>query len=268
MIRVFVGCAPNGEDAESQAVLEYTLRKHATLPVEITWMQLTGDRSSLWFSDGRGGGWVTNEWPTPFSGFRWAVPAACGFAGRAIYVDSDFIFLGDVAELWTQRFAPGKAVLRKAGPAHAWRTCISLWDCAAAERVLPPIAQIRADHRAAVKAFRAGGWAQDFTGNWNCLDGEGLALDDPAVKAIHYTDMSCQPQLRHALARLRREGRRHWFDGQVRPHPRADLQALFDKLLQDAQSNGYRVSTYIPAASFGAIAKRNLKTYRGHAHAV
>ena len=65
-VRVFVGCAPNHEDAESQAVLEHSIRKHASLPVDITWMKLSRDPVSP-FS-----GWNTELWPTPFSGFRWA----------------------------------------------------------------------------------------------------------------------------------------------------------------------------------------------------
>lgn len=257
MIRVFVGCAPNGEDAESLAVLEYTLRLHASEPVEITWMALSRDASSPFF------GWNTGNWATPFSGFRYAVPSLCGFAGRAIYVDSDFIFLADIAELWRQEFQPGKVAMRH--PRVSWRLCISLWDCERAEAVLPPIDVIRANSRTVATVMRDGKFTQAFDGEWNCLDGEGRALGDPAVKAIHYTDMSCQPQLRHALPRLKREGKRHWYNGPVRPHPRADIQGLFDKLLGEAQSNGYRVENYIPAQPYGEFSKADLARYRGRA---
>ena len=36
MIRIFVGCSANGEDAEAQAMLEYTLRRYASADLEIT----------------------------------------------------------------------------------------------------------------------------------------------------------------------------------------------------------------------------------------
>ncbi len=125
MVKVFVGCSANGEDAESCAVLEYSLRKNSSLPVEIVWMAQSRDLQSFWH------GWNTSAWATPFSGFRWGIPAYCGFQGRAVYTDSDVIFLGDIAELWTQPMAPGAAVLAKGG--GSWRLCVSLFDCAAAK---------------------------------------------------------------------------------------------------------------------------------------
>ena len=93
-VRVFVGCAPNGDDAESQAVLSYTARKHTTGPLWITWMVLSRDPASPW------SGWRTDHWTTPFTGFRWAIPEVCGFKGRAIYMDSDMIVRADLRELW------------------------------------------------------------------------------------------------------------------------------------------------------------------------
>src|SRR5215207_9690112 len=122
MIRVFVGCAANHEDIESQAVLEWSIRKHASEPVSITWMQLSRDPASPW------SGWNTSQWVTPFSGFRWAIPAVCGYEGKAIYCDSDVIFMADIARLWDQEFESGKAVMAKGG--NSWRLCVSLWDCA------------------------------------------------------------------------------------------------------------------------------------------
>jgi hypothetical protein len=142
-IRIFVGCAANGEDIESQIVLEYTLRKHATLPLEITWMQQSRDVNSPYYSERadahstsnhadvasirRSSGWQTQKWATPFSGFRWALPAICKFEGKAIYMDSDFIVLADIAELWNTPMLPEKMVIAKGGN----RYCCSLWDCAA-----------------------------------------------------------------------------------------------------------------------------------------
>lgn len=60
MIRVFVGCAANHEDAESQSVLEYTLRKYASDDLEITWMKLSRDPESQFYCDIENGrGWNT-----------------------------------------------------------------------------------------------------------------------------------------------------------------------------------------------------------------
>lgn len=258
-IRVFVGAAPSGEDAESLAVLEYTLRKHASRPVEIVFMTISRDPASFWH------GWDTSRWATPFSGFRWGIPAACGFEGKAIYTDSDVIFMRDPAELFDQDVPAGKVVLGKGG--GSWRLCVSLWDCAAAEAVMLPLADLKARpdaHREMGRRIQPHIGA--FAGHWNVLDGEGFADPlDPAVGAHHYTDMSAQYHLKHALPRLAREGRKHWFDGVTRPHPRQDLQAMFDDLLAEAVAAGYRPEDYVPAEPFGAIAKASLTNYRGRA---
>jgi hypothetical protein len=52
--RVFVGCAPGGDDAEAQAVFEYSVRRHSSVPIDLMWLiadtmpELSGwDRSRL-----------------------------------------------------------------------------------------------------------------------------------------------------------------------------------------------------------------------------
>ena len=89
-VRIFIGTSANGEDAEAEMTYEYSLRKNTNREVEITWMKQTHDTSSIW------GGWQTERWSTPFSGYRWAIPEACGFEGRAIYTDCDMINFRDI----------------------------------------------------------------------------------------------------------------------------------------------------------------------------
>jgi hypothetical protein len=246
MIRLFVGCAANNEDLESQAVLEHSIRKHTDRPLEITWMQLSRDRASPFYSDGPRG-WQTQTWTTPFSGVRWAVPELCGFTGQAIYLDSDIIVRADIGELWDQPIAAGKVVIAKGG-SHGQRLCVSKWDCAAAETVLPPLATLREPHahRQLMDHFAAHPEmvAPFLGGDWNVLDLEPFDLANSRVKALHYTGIPTQPQLRHALPRLAREGGRHWYGGAARQHPRADLQRLFDKLLDEAATHGFGIERY------------------------
>lgn len=257
-VRVFVGCSANGEDAESQAVLEHTLRKHSSLPIEITWMMHSRDPQNFW------SGFNSKEWKTPFSGFRWAVPAACGYKGRAIYMDSDVIVMADIAELWTQNMN-GHAVLAK----HGGRLCVSLWDCAAAKKFLLPIDILRSNsqsHKMMQNLTRQNprNFMGTFEGDWNCLDGEGHQdLHDGIVKAIHYTEMSCQPHLEKAIARLEESGQKHWMEGKRMPHPRKDLQSLFDLLLDEAENEGYVVRNYIPNQLYGQYVKASLVDYKG-----
>lgn len=242
-ICLFVGCASANEDLESQAVLEWSIRKHTDRPLEITWMQLSRDPASPFYSDGARG-WQTQTWTTPFSGLRWAVPELCGFEGRAIYTDSDVIFRADIGELWDQPMPAGKMAIAKGGQ----RLCVSLWDCSAARAYLPTPRQLRADsriHRALMGKFGGMPVVQPFLGgDWNVLDLEPFDLANPRVKALHYTGIPTQLQLKHALPRLAREGGRHWYGGPARQHPRADLQRLFDKLLEEATTHGFGIERY------------------------
>src|SRR3546814_12816555 len=108
-------------------VLEHSLRQHASLPVDINWMQLSSDPQSFWYSDsGIPAGWHTERWATPFSGFRWAVPAYCGYEGRAIYMDTDTLVLDDIAALWRAPMPEGTVVLARRHESFS-RFCVSLW---------------------------------------------------------------------------------------------------------------------------------------------
>lgn len=269
-IRVFVGTAANGEDAESQAVLEYTLRKHSSLPVEIEWMKMSRDPSSFWYTEPNApGAWQTQTWATPFSGFRWGIPAFCNYEGKAIYCDSDFIFMSDIAELWNQDFEPGKAVMAKGGE-NSWRYCLAVWNCEEAQKWLLPIERLRfvpESHQRMMGFFSQNMQiVQQFKGNWNCIDGENYQnLNDPEIKAIHYSDMGSQLHLKYAIPRLKAKGQTHWFDGQVRTHWRIDLQQLFDSLLEEARVNGFSVENYLPNDYYGAYNKQSQAAYTsGH----
>lgn len=228
-IRILVGCAANNEDIESQLVLEHTLRKHASMPIEIEWMQLSRDPASFWYSDPQQGlGWNNTGWATPFSAFRWGIPARCNFEGRAIYMDSDMIVRGDIAELWNEPIPDGKVIVAKGDG----RFCVALFDCAKAQPIAIDIERLRRDPKA-YRDQRAPYHqrTQKFTtGNWNCLDGENYqTLDAPEIKCLHYTAIPTQPQLKYAVERLKADGQVHWFKGVVHPHWRADIREWFDR---------------------------------------
>lgn len=244
MIRIFVGCAANNEDLESQAVLEWSLRKHTMREFDITWMQLSRDPKSPWYSDGPHG-WQTRFWTTPFSGFRWAVPELCEWTGEAIYTDCDVIYRADIGELWDQEIPLRKFVIAK----NSRRFCVSKWRCATALAFLPPLAKLQDDpyiHRGLMERFAVlSEFVQPFAGgDWNRLDLEPFDLANPSIKALHYTAIPTQPQLKHALPRLQREGGEHWYRGPARAHPSPSLQRLFDELLAEATAAGYGIERY------------------------
>ncbi|NGY05987.1 glycosyl transferase [Solimonas terrae] len=265
-VRVFVGCDPNDCDLEQMLVLEHSLRRHASLPVDIRWMQLSSNPDSPWYSDpARRAGWRTERWATPFSGFRWAIPAVCGYQGRAIYMDTDTIVLDDIAGLWRAPIDDGAIVLARRDKSFS-RFCVSLWDCAAARAHLPAATQLRADpdaHGNCMKYFqRHPQLIGAIDPAYNNIDGEHQPIEN--IKILHYSDMGTQFSHAHAMPRLRAEGREHWFDGKLLPHPRRDLADLFERTYAEALAAGRKLDDYRNPTPFGAFAKKSERGHRGN----
>jgi hypothetical protein len=234
-VRLFVGCATQGDDAEAQAVFEYSVRRHSSLSIDLTWLiaDTTPELS----------GWDRSGWATPFSGFRWVVPELCKFTGRAIYADSDIIVRSDIAELWNLALAPGKVVASRGG----WRFCVCVWDCAPAQAHVPLLAKLREGngHRTANRYFvERPDLAQRFDPRWNWVDTEDNGPISSA-KALHYSGLFTQPSRVHAVKRLSGSNREHWWQGPVRKHSRPEVCELFDAELDAAQRNGYPVGRYL-----------------------
>ena len=252
-IELFVGCAPNGEDAESQMVLEYTARKHSSLPINIHWMKHSTDPKSFWY------GWASQMWATPFSGFRWGIPEFCAFKGQAIYMDSDMIIQHDLAELWNEPWNDQAVIMGKGG----WRFCVTKWNCERAKNILPEVDVIRnnpnAHHFLAHSFPKMKHLEQNFDRQWNNFDGENDSLDD--IKILHYTDMSTQMHFKYAIPRLEETGRKHWYDGEIRPHRRQDVQDLFDSMYAEALDAGYLPQAY-ESKQWIAYQKESQKGYR------
>ena len=221
-IRIYIGTSANNEDADSEMVLEYTLRKNASLPLDIHWMRQSRDESSIW------GGWQTQRWSTPFSGFRWAIPEACGFTGRAIYMDVDMLNLRDIAELYSIDLQGKPLAARRGKRFGGHEFCVIVMDCEKLGDMLMPVARMKANPDAHHR------YIAQFTGNdnlvaemdprWNCHDGDGRSLDD--IYHLHYTEMSTQPW------------QPAWFTGQTQEHPRQDLVKLWQDTRAEAVING------------------------------
>jgi hypothetical protein len=110
-MRIFVG----GDETEwvPAKVLEHSIRKHASGPVQVAIMRDLAIPSP---KDPK------NRPRTKFSFYRFAIPALCGFRGRALYVDSDMQVFRDVAELWRIPFGARKVLCTfQAAPPAAWQ---------------------------------------------------------------------------------------------------------------------------------------------------
>lgn len=129
-IRIFVGTEPKTE--VYRHVLQHSITSRTKAEVEFTPM-------------------IGRKWEYPTAGLqvgtgfslrRWMIPAACGWRGRAIYLDADQTVFADIAGLWG---FPDRPQSEKG--ISAWMTyqpdkfCKSPWpqssvmviDCAAAE---------------------------------------------------------------------------------------------------------------------------------------
>ena len=264
-VRVFIGSSGNGEDAEFETVCEYTLRKHASVELDVTWMKPTLDPYSFWYAGQ--GGWNMENWSTPFSGFRWGIPAACDYEGEAIYMDYDMLIQDDIANLWNQPWRDNETCLISKGGPEGWRFCVMKMRCDRIKDHMIPIDRLKSNPAAfeRMKNFFATrlDLRQDFEGNWNCIDGENYeSMDDPEVKIIHYSDMSSQPHLPLVDKRIGLQN--HWYNGKVRHHWRDDLLKLFEDTLNEAIKAGFSVADHIPNMQFGHYNKGDQSNYRAN----
>jgi len=90
-VRVYVAAT----EAQMLAVkvLEYSIRKHASLTVQVSALHLSGIEIP---SPAK----PENRPRTPFSFQRFLIPSLTGYQGRAIYLDSDMQVFQDIRRLW------------------------------------------------------------------------------------------------------------------------------------------------------------------------
>ncbi len=238
-IRLFCGADGANCDLESMMVCEYSARKYCSDELSIVWMQQQ--------AKGPYSGWKCGSGRTPFSHFRWSPPSMCGYEGRAIYADVDFIFRADLAELWNQP-VPG-VFLAKVGKKGLHRTCCMLFDCAHAKGHVPSLDVLKgmSDPQGALMNYFKGrpDLYSGFDGDWNAIDIKGYDyINDPRIKAIHYSRIECQPSFPYAQDRLKREGKSHWYTGPTGPHERSELIVLFAQMYEEALASGYTLEQY------------------------
>ncbi|MCK9368351.1 MAG: hypothetical protein M0P72_14550 [Metallibacterium scheffleri] len=71
---------------------------------------------------------------TEFSFARFAIPALCQYAGRAVYMDSDMLVFADIGELWDTPLAGAKIAIEIGSREQSDRgkhAAVMLLDCAA-----------------------------------------------------------------------------------------------------------------------------------------
>lgn len=188
-IRIFVGT--DERMGASDLALAHSIDKHRSGPVELHWMRAGTPPFDSWDIgrpplrpySGRG-------WATDFTCFRFAVPELANFKGKAIYVDTDMLFLADPYELFNTR-------TRKPWESAGSRTDVSVINCALFHRLefWPSIADMRTsghgirDYTNLLHKHNYRGTAIDP--QWDCLDGRGY--HPTKTKLLHFTNMRTQP---------------------------------------------------------------------------
>lgn len=188
----------------------------------------------------------------------------CNFEGRGCYVDVDFVFHADLAELWREEI-PGVLITKRPKPAGKLKTCCTLFDCAKSKKHVATIDQLRKmddpqghytnyfkDRPELVSNFQSG--------DWNAID--AFDLSNPRIKATHYSRMEHQVHLKHAIKRLKAQGKSHWYQGEVFEHPSKELQQHFDAMLIEAQAAGLTYESFDYGS--GVEISRRSFTYSHH----
>jgi len=186
-IRIYIGATES--EMLPAKVLEYSIRKHASMTIEAVPLHQAGIAIPLPKDPQK-------RPRTPFSFQRFLIPALSGYQGRAIYLDSDMQVFRDIRVLWTLPFN-GADLLTVSEPARTGRrpqfsvmvmNCEKLpWNIEEIVRALDDGAltyeQLVYEMRLA-RNIRAGIGAE-----WNAL--ERFSARDTAL--LHFTDMTTQP---------------------------------------------------------------------------
>jgi len=186
-VRVYLGAT--AAEMLPVKVLEYSIRKHASMSVEVFPLH----RSKIVIPLPRD---PQQQPRTPFSFQRFLIPALTGYRGRAIYLDSDMQVFKDIRTLWTIPFR-GADLLTVGAPKGSGRrpqfsvmvlNCETLhWDICEIVQALDE-GQLTYEElvyqMSLVKNIRA-----DIDPEWNAL--EHFSVRETAL--LHFTDMSTQP---------------------------------------------------------------------------
>lgn len=186
-VRVYVGTTE--DQMLSVKVLEYSLRKHASMTVEVFPLH----RAPIEVPRPKA---AANAPRTPFSFQRFLIPELAGRRGRAVYVDSDMQLFRDIRQLWTQPFE-GADLLAVTKPGDSERRpqfSVMLLDCAALRwdirEIVGKLDSGELDYErlmydmAVARNVRA-----QISPVWNSLE----AYEPGRTALVHYTDMPTQP---------------------------------------------------------------------------
>lgn len=195
-MRIFVGV--DESQLLAAEVLEHTIRRYASKPVEVT--PMTSVRAPMPRDK-------KNRPRTAFSFSRFAIPALCNYEGRALYVDADMQVFDDVAQLWDLPFDGAKVLCtnqpdppdkwRGSGHFHAGRQMsVMMLDCSTLDWDIDEVVRGLDEQRYTYEQLMfdmcllpPDGVRDTLPPEWNHLEHHEPEL----TKLLHYTVVPTQP---------------------------------------------------------------------------
>jgi hypothetical protein len=223
MVRVFIGTSPGEDDKDAEKVLEYSLKKNCSEPIEVVFMRNNKDPNNFF------GNFNDDPWWTPFSYLRWAIPEYCNFKGRAIYMDVDQVNFRDISQLFHMDLKGRSVAIRE----EDFRTCVMVMDCEKLKGKLPAVQDLKINpperFQDLVDTILKDNTTYDR--RWNCLDGE--AERSCNIWHLHFTEMTTQPW---SPAWVEEAYKKKGTRFEKCRHPRGDLVYIWKYLLQEANN--------------------------------
>jgi hypothetical protein len=193
-LRVFVGAGP--DETVAYQVLAHSIHARSSVPVVV---------ESLAGIQARSPKSRANRPRTAFSFNRFAIPELCGGAGRAVYVDSDMLVLGDVRELAQYDLAGAAIACTRQERPPAWehnewfhpgrQFSVMVIDCEAVDWTMSEVIDRldRGDYTYQELMFELALVPDHLINDgldpgWNSLE-----KVDESTKLLHYTVVPTQP---------------------------------------------------------------------------
>jgi hypothetical protein len=186
-IRIF--CGADRSQQLALRVFEFSVRRHTSRAVEVA---LIDNAIAPEPADPRHAPY------TEFSFARFAIPALCGYAGHAVYMDSDMLVFADIGELWDTPMQGAKIAIEVGSRDQAEagkHAAVMLLDCAALRWDVADIVAglgTRYDYKSlmAIDPLLAPGEMRELLpSGWNDLD----AYRPGVTRNLHYSRIRTQP---------------------------------------------------------------------------
>jgi hypothetical protein len=188
-VRVYVAAT----EAQMLAVkvLEYSIRKHASLTVQVKPLHLSGIEIPTPLKP-------ENRPRTPFSFQRFLIPALTGYEGRAIYLDSDMQVFQDIRGLWNASLEDADllAVQEPGSTGRRPQFSVMLLNCRSLRWDIEEIVRSLNEDRLTYEQLMydmaiASRIRVNLDPAWNSLE----RYHPEQTCLLHYTDMNTQPWL-------------------------------------------------------------------------